>query len=366
MRKGSVRRVCDAWRAARAGMVLAVCAAAAPLALAASPAAAEGPLRIKIAGGLAGLVQFKDFEEPFWTKRIEALSGGRIEASIRPYDKSGLRAQDMLQLVRLGVVPWGTLNVSAAAADEPEINAIDLPMLNPDIGALKKTVSAFRPRLKAILAERHGIELLGVYAYPAQVIYCKNAFTGLSDLAGRRVRTSSVAQSEFVAGLGGVGVITPFAETLSAMQKGVVDCAITGTLSGNEIGLPTVATHIHAMAVSWGVTAFVANAAAWNAVPDDLKAVIRDGVAELEADIWTSAERETVRGLACNTGGPGCDGGRPGAMILVPTTLADEAKRRQLLVATVLPSWVDRCGQACVESWNATLAPVAGAMLATQ
>lgn len=333
--------------------------------LSATGAAAEAT-RLKIVGGLAGIAQYRQYEEPFWTKRIEEISGGRLTASIVPFDRSGLRGQDMLQLMKLGVVPFGTALVAVVATDEPELNAVDLPALNPSMADLRGSVQAFRPHLRRILAERYGIELLGIYAYPAQVVYCAKAFRGLADLAGRRVRTSSVSQSELVAALGGHPVQIPFAEIVNALSHGVVDCAITGTMTGYEIGLSDVTSHIHGMALSWGISFFGANRTAWDALAPELREIVSRGVQELEGEIWSAAERETSRGFACTTGTAECAGGRRGRMALVPVTPEDDARRRKLLVEHVLPRWVDRCGPDCVAVWNEILAPRAGFRLGSE
>lgn len=326
----------------------------------AAGAGAQEPVRLKIVGGLAGINQFTEHEEPFWTREIAEASGGRIAATIHPFDRSGLRGQDMLQLIRLGVVPFGTALLSVVSGDEPELSAMDLPALNPDIATLRRSLSVYRPYLTRILAERYSIELLGVYAYPAQVIYCAKPFAGLSDLRGRRVRTSSVAQSEFVGALGATPVITPFSEIVSAVRNGVVDCAITGTLSGHEIGLSAVTTHVHALSLSWGVSIFGASRGAWESIDPALREVIRSRIGGLEARIWDAAERETARGLACNIGAPTCAAEKPGRMTLVPVSPADESRRRLLLVDTVLPTWIERCGPACAKAWNETLGPAMG------
>jgi TRAP-type C4-dicarboxylate transport system substrate-binding protein len=334
--------------------------AAAGLAALAGPAAADEPLRLRIVGGLAGINQFTQHEEPFWTKRIGELSGGRIAATIHPFDRSGLRGQDMLQLMKLGVVPFGTTLLSIAGGDEPELSGVDLPGLNPDIATLEKSVTAYRPHLREVLQDRYGVELLGIYAYPAQVLFCGRSFKGLKDLAGRKVRTSSVAQSEFVTALGGTPVIIPFAEMVGAVQHGVVDCAITGTLSGFETGLFDVTTHVHTMALSWGLSFFGANRTAWESIAPDLRATIQAGVSDLEQHIWEAAGRETARGLACNAGTMSCSADRFGRMTLVPVSADDDERRRELLVESVLPAWIERCGPSCVQAWNGTLAPVTG------
>jgi TRAP-type C4-dicarboxylate transport system substrate-binding protein len=342
-----------AWLAASFGLVLALGGATAS----AQPAE---PVRLKVVGGLANVSQYIRHEEPFWTRRLAEITGGRAVAEIAPFDRSGIRGSEMLQLMRLGVVPFGTALVAVVSTEEPEFNAIDLPALSPDMSTLRQTVAAFRPHIRQVLADRYGIELLGIYTYPAQVVFCTRPFSGLGDLAGRRIRTSSVGQSEMVQALGGTPVVTSFAETLPAIRNGVVECAITGTLPGNAIGLHEVTSHVHALAVNWGISFFGANAGAWAALPPDIQAAVRRGVAELEGEIWAAAERETGEGLACNAGLPDCAVGRRGHMTVVPVTPADDARRRRLLTDAVLPSWVSRCGPDCVTAWNRHLAPVLG------
>jgi TRAP-type C4-dicarboxylate transport system substrate-binding protein len=345
------------WLACAAAMALALL----PAAIRAQPATpAEAPIRLKVVGGLADVSQFLRYEEPFWRRRLAEASGGRIQAEIAPFDRSGIRAQEMLALMRLGVVPFGTALLAVVSTEEPEFNAVDLPTVNPDMAALRRTVALYRPHLEELLADRYDVELLGVYTYPAQVIFCSSAFTGLSDLAGRRIRTSSVGQSEMFAALGAVPVVIPFGETLAAMRSGVVECAVTGTLSANAIGLHEVSTHMHGMAITWGLSIFGANRAAWNALPDWARTLIRAEVAGLEREIWEAAEVETGEGIACNAGQASCRSGRRGNVTLVPVSAADQARRLRLLTETVLPGWVRRCGEACVSAWNERLAPGLG------
>jgi TRAP-type C4-dicarboxylate transport system substrate-binding protein len=331
------------------------------LAFGSATAQADQPINLKIVGGLASVSQYERLEKPFWEQRIRELSGGRISAEIHPYDRSGLPGPEMLQLMRLGVVPFGTALLAVVAGDEPELNVVDLPGLNPDMPTLRKTVGVYRPRLEELLRTRFSVELLAIYSYPAQAIFCTKPFTGLGDLAGRKVRTSSVGQSEMMTALGAVPVIIPFAEMLRAVRTGVVDCAITGTLSGNEIGLSDITGSVYPMAISWGLSIFGANTAAWEALPRDLQVVLRQQIEGLERDIWTAAEQETSDGLACDTGSPRCpDGHHLSQMQLVRITPEDEARRRRLLVQSVLPGWIQRCGADCVPLWNQNLASTVG------
>jgi TRAP-type C4-dicarboxylate transport system substrate-binding protein len=337
---------------------LALCAAAA-VAAAAAPALAQPAPPLRIVGGLAGLNQFTRHEEPFWAQRLQELSAGRYRAEIVPFDRAGLRGQDLLSLVSAGSVPFGTVLLSLAVA-EAELAAPDLPGLNPDMATLRATVAAFRPTLARLLRERRDVELLAVYTYPAQVLFCNRPLKVLDDLRGRRIRTSSRVQSDWVEALGAQAIVTSFAEIVPTMRAGNLDCAITGTMSGHSVGLDQITTHMHTMALNWGLSVFVAHGAAWRALPPDLRELLLRELPRLEAAVWDEADRETTLGVRCSTGSAACPGGRPGRMVALPPSPADLRRAREILGEAVLPRWVERCGPECAALWQRTLAATTG------
>lgn len=318
--------------------------------------AAEPPqYQFRVVGGLAGVSQYTQWEEPFWSRELPRMSGGRFKADIVPFDRAGVPRDDMLRLLQLGVVPFGTVLMGSMTANYPQYTAPDLAGLNPDSASLKLSVAAFRPFLEKSLREQHGVQLLALYVYPAQVVFCKKPFAALADLSGRRVRVSSAAQADFVGALGATPVHTAFAQIVSSVQAGSIDCAITGTLSGNGLGLQAVTSHMHAMPLNWGVALFAANLSAWEALPADLRTLLRKELPPLEAAIWEESERDTAQGIACNTGQSACTKGVKGNMVLVPMSAQDERKRQDIFVSTVLPRWLQRCGPRCAEIWNQTI-----------
>lgn len=335
-------------------------AAALAAGLYAAPAQAQATAPeylFRVVGGLAGVNQYTQWEEPFWTRELPRMSGGRFKADIVPFDRAGVPAEDMLRLLQLGVVPFGTVLLSSLTAQYPEYTAPDLAGLNPDMASARATVQAFRPFLEKNLRQQHGVQLLALYVYPAQVVFCKKALDSLADLAGRRVRVSSAGQADFVEALGAKAVHTPFAQIVAHVESGSVDCAITGTLSGNGLGLHQVTSHLHGMPLSWGMAMFVANQSAWEALPVDLRTLLGRELPKLEEVIWAQSESDTSRGIACNTGQAACSQGRRGTMVLVPATSRDERQRQDIFATSVLPRWLQRCGQRCAEVWSQTLGP---------
>jgi TRAP-type C4-dicarboxylate transport system substrate-binding protein len=341
-----------------AWMALGVLGACVPAAWAQS--APSAPTHLRIVGGLAGLNQYRRHEEPFWTSELPRLSGGRASAEIVPFDRAGIRGQEVLRLVQLGAVPFGTALLTLSAAQDPELMAPDLAGLNPDMATLRRSVAAFRPYLEATLRERYGAELLALYVYPAQATFCTKPLGSLADLAGRRVRVSSATQGDWAAALGATPVTTSFAEMLAQVRSGNIDCAITGTMSGNTIGLHEATSHLHTMAVNWGLAAFVANGAAWSALPAELQALLKRELPRVERAVWTESADETGEGIACNTGAAGCTNGRKGRMVEVKESADDARRRRDILVGKVLPAWLQRCGPSCRTVWRQTIGPALG------
>ena len=318
---------------------------------------------LRIVGGLTGLHQYNRNEEPFWTKELPRLSGGKYAADIVPFDRAGVPGSEMLRLMQYGVVPFGTALLSNISAQNPEFAAPDLAGLNPDLPTLRRNLAAYRPYMEKRLREAHGVELLAIYTYPAQVVFCKNPMKSLADLAGRTVRVSSATQSDFISGLGGKPVLMGLSQITANMVSGNVECAITGSMSGNTIGLAEQTRFIHTMPITWGLAIFGANLAVWNGLPGDLRALLSREIPKLESAIWSESERETADGFACNRGLASCQSGRKASMTDVPISAQDDARRKELLSSTVLPRWLQRCGAGCNALWNLTLGVSSGILV---
>lgn len=319
-------------------------------------AAQPAPLRLKIVGGLAGVAQYMQHEEPFWLNRVPQLTAGVVQAEIAPFDRSGIRGQELLRLLRLGVVSYANVLLGLAAADDPELDALALPLANRDQAELRRNADLLRPGLAQLLEQRFDAELLGIYIYPAQVMICRGAFTGLADLAGRRVRVSSAAQGDLMSSLGAVPVAIPFAEIAPAMRDGVVHCVVTGAQSAADIGMLSVATHVSTLPINWGVSVFVANRGAWMSLPETIRDRLRAGLAQLEVEIWEAADRANRDGIACAIGASSCPPGQRRRLQLVVEPPMETVQRR-LLTEAVVPAWLRRCGSTCAEIWNGTMGP---------
>jgi TRAP-type transport system periplasmic protein len=202
-----------------------------------------------------------------------------------------------------------------------------------------------------------------IYPFPAQVVYCRAPFTSLADLKGRKIRTFGNSLVDFFTALGAQPVSIGFPEVYSALERGVVDCAITGTGSGVAARWPEVTTHISNLPVSWALAGYMVNVAWWNKLDPAVRAALEATFAEVNDKQWALGDAATRDGLDCATGkAETCKihtlATRP--MTEVPATEADRAALREILDRNVLPGFVKRCGARCGEVFNQVIGPIAG------
>ena len=93
------------------------------------------------------------------------------------------------------------------------------------------------------------------------------------------------SQGDLVEALGGTGVTIPFAEVVPALQRGTVDCGITGTMPAYKAGWHEVTSHVLNLPVGFSVSFTIVSLATWNKLDDKTKAFI-DGAIKGQTDKW--------------------------------------------------------------------------------
>ncbi|EFF75053.1 bacterial extracellular solute-binding protein, family 7 [Achromobacter piechaudii ATCC 43553] len=258
--------------------------------------------QLKVVGGLSNLTAYNDYEKPFWTKTIPELSKGQVTAEIKGFNEMGLKGPELLRLMSQGVIEFGTATLSYFASDNPINEAIDLAGLAPDVKTARAVTDAFEPVYAKLYGEGNNVKLLGISTYPAQVLFCNAEIKSLADIKGKKVRTSSRTTAEFVEALGGSSVTMAFGEVVPALQNKVVDCAITGSLSGYSAKWYEVSTHLVALPINWNQQIHAVNQKAWDKLDPAVRTFLQANVKTLVDNIWEAAARQTQEGYDCNTG----------------------------------------------------------------
>jgi TRAP-type C4-dicarboxylate transport system substrate-binding protein len=307
--------------------------------------------------------QYTLVDIPLMRDALAARSNGRIRVTLSSWPERSLNGPEIIRLVRSGQVEIGAVPLNTAAGDVPMLDMIDLAGLNPTIQQARRIALAMQPEVNRAL-ERFGVRIITMAPYAAQVPFCRERANSLADLRGRRIRTGGGSINDFVAAIGAQAVGIGFPEVYPALERGVVDCAITGTGSGNAARWYEVTTHMYALPVAWSTYGYFVNLGWWNRLDAPARDLITQVMGEVEEAQWKLGDDHTEDGINCNTGQrQGCSIGnlvesRP--MTVARPTPADLVTLRGILTDNVLPAFVRRCGAACGETYNRVVAPISG------
>ncbi len=335
---------------------------AATLAIAAPALADEIDTReFAVVGTWGNLINWKEHESRLWADVLTAASGGKLTANAKPYTELGLSGYEVIKLLKLGTMDAVHALTTYTSQDSPALEGIDLAGVFQDFDTYRAALKAYEPIIRRELKVKYNAELIMLYTFPSQQLWCKleEGEGSLKSLAGKKIRTYSTSLGDFIEGLGAAAVTLAFAEVVPALQKGVADCGITGTGPAYNAKWWQVVTHNVQVRLGYAATFMAFNGDTWASLSDDTKALIKKTAAQVEGEIWDSIVTTDATALACNAAGP-CPWGEPGGMTPVEPSAADQALLKDIVENFVLKRFAERCGRACAEEWNATMGEIAG------
>ncbi len=308
---------------------------------------------INAVGSWSSLPLYKKYEAPFWTETLPAAIPG-LEVQLTTFNQMGIKGGDVFRLLSEGVFDVGMTVADYTVGDAPELEGLDVPLLAGDAATARKMVEAATPMVEDIMAKRFNAKLLAIAPYPPQIVFCKPAITGLADLKGKKVRGSGRMTTKLLEALGAEGVNVAFSEVPGALERGVIDCAVTGSGSGYSAGWWEVSTHLMPLPLGgWDPVVTAMNMDKWNSLPADTQTTMLETLkTNFENPAWDEAASSLANDINCLTGSGECTSGEPAKMTLVPATDADTQTARDALINTVLPDWASRTDAAYVDTWN--------------
>ena len=294
-------------------------------------------------------------EVPFWRKTIPEASKGAITADITPLDQMGIDDKTMLRLLKLGVMDFAGMDISKMAGDDPRFEACDLAGLTLDPDKAFAACDAYRAVIDRQMQKNWNAKLLAFGGNTPQVFWCRQPISGLDDLKGKKIRVFNNTMRDFLSGLGATAVSMAFAEVVPALNNGVVDCGVTGSLSGNTAGWPEVTKSLYSMSVGWSINVLAVNLNTWNRLDPKVQAFMLEQVKAYEKKMWDTLKKATAEADSCNTGKQPCTLGKLANIQIVSVKPAEAEAHKKLVEGAVLAGWAKRCGAECAKEWNETV-----------
>ena len=301
--------------------------------------------KVRVLGIWSNTPAWSLLQKPFWAQQVPELSGGKIEVELVSMTDLNMQGPEAFRHLKAGLVDVVDMIANYAAGDAPELDGLDLAGVAPDVDAEIKAINAYAPTVRAKLETAVGVLPLAMGPSLAQVVWCKGPVKTLADLKGKKIRGSSATVADLVSGLGATPVTMSFGEVPSALQRGVIDCVITGTLSGNTGKLFEVADHIYPLIVGWAPWIRAANKKSWDGFDPKVRAWLQQATDKFFVPAANKLARDaTDQGIWCSGGDSRCEWeGKQGItkakMTIVPVADADKKVLAGIVEKNVLPSF---------------------------
>jgi len=316
------------------------------------------PTHLRVVGSWGSLSMYQEFEKPFWKKEfVKEFPNTKVRLSSLGQVK--LKGPAVYRELAKGVFDVVSTVGDYVVSDSQAIAGLDLPMLTSNIETARKIADSYHDTLDEALKKDFNAKLLGVAPYPAQVLFCKDKMTSLQDLKGRKIRASGASVAVFLESIGATGVTMSYSEVPQALQRGVIDCAVTGGLSGYQSGWGEVSKYLYPLAIGgWDYVITAMNLDTWNKFTiEEQKKLLISIKTNLTDPSWTKTAYETSEGEKCLTGQE-CSYGKAASMILVKVKDTDKAFGKETLIKKVIPEWVKKVSPAVVKEWNDSIGKI--------
>jgi len=311
------------------------------------------------------LPQYTKVDQPLLRDGMASATGGRVEVTLASWPERNVSGPEVLRLVRSGQVDIAAGPLTTVSGDVPILDGVDLAGMNTDIRQARKVADAMVPVANKEL-ERLGIKLVATYPFSGQMLFCRKPISSLADIKGLKVRTNGPSAADLVKALGGQPVSLAFGEVYTALERGTVDCGITGAGSGNGVKWPEVTTHLYTLSLSWSTSGYFVNLAWWNKLDPTIRAQFEKTFAAIQEAQWKLGVEATEDGIACNVGrAADC---KLHTLVKRPMTEVKPqgnmvAVLQQELSEDVLPGWIKRCGDRCAAVYKEVIEPISGIKL---
>ncbi|MDP6954255.1 MAG: TRAP transporter substrate-binding protein [Alphaproteobacteria bacterium] len=238
-----------------------------------------------------------------FTDSIETLTGGRLAVRLVPVG-SVVQYNETLDAIGSGLLDGHITATVYFSGKDPAF-----ALLGDLIAAYDHPEQMFMflrhgggdALLRELMAP-YGVHYIGGSAVGKEAFISKIPIRGVDDFAGVKLRAPEGMAQDIFERVGAAPVNLPAAEVFTAVERGVVDAADWATYSMNhQLGFHAIARYpIYPGIHSLPVIDISVNAEKWNALPDDLKAILEMAVRDFSGDITRRLEMQDLADVAAD------------------------------------------------------------------
>jgi len=224
---------------------------------------------------------------------VKEATGGRVNITMFSGGELPYKGVDVYRALSRRQIEIGHSPTGFIAPDLPLLDAMSMPFVCMDMqkffnGALPK----IRPTFDQAMSEQFGVTPLMHWAMPGQEVWSTRPVKTIADFEGMKIRTWNQGQVATLDKLGASSVSITTAEVTPALQRGVIDGAITATVNADAWKWSEVLKNGYIFNITLSHEVISINSEALNELPEDL----RKTVVEV-ATRWEGKLRDEVQTL---------------------------------------------------------------------
>ena len=301
--------------------------------------------------GLA-IGNYAETEDIGFVERVKRRTNGQVLFEVSSFPELGIAGPDSLRLIEDGTLDSAQIYSGYVGGDFPIMDMSNLWGLYPTQAAQLAVIDAIQPKMAEVTAENGGVQI--AYMMTAHnYIFAKPQVDSLDDLQGLKVRSHSTVLSDLLSGMGSDPQFIAFADVYTALERGVIDGAISCGSCGHGLRWYEVADYLVGPIVSVGHSWFSISEHRWNEMPQDLQnIVLEEGARHAYLNRQLLFEHFAPNAISENV---------KEGMQLVEFTDEMKTAQRQSAIQNVVPGWVDRVGGPTSEGaviFNDLVAPI--------
>ena len=301
--------------------------------------------------GLA-IGNYAETEDIGFVERVKRRTNGQVIFEVSSFPELGIAGPDSLRLIEDGTLDSAQIYSGYVGGDFPIMDMSNLWGLYPTQAAQLAVIDAIQPKMAEVTAQNGGIQV--AYMMTAHnYIFAKPNVDSLEDLQGLKVRSHSTVLSDLLSGMGAEPQFIAFADVYTALERGVIDGAISCGSCGHGLRWYEVADYLVGPIVSVGHSWFSISENRWNQMPQDLQNIIlEEGARHAYLNRQLLFEHFAPNAINSNI---------EQGMKLVEFTDDMKVAQRQSAIENVVPGWVARVGGPTSEAavlFNELVAPI--------
>ncbi len=213
-------------------------------------------------------------------KWIEAESGGKVQVEIYPNGSFSASDADIIQATALGQIEVGLAATSAFTEYDPVWGILDMPFLFDSAEAYFTAVDGELGDALDATLDGTGLKVLGhAYMGAKQMTNSVHPIRTVADMKGLKMRTMQsdvhIEQYEY---LGANPTPMSYGEVFTGLQQGTVDGQDQSATIIWAQKWYEAQDYMTIMNINYGTMAFTANQTWYDSLPDDIKAMIEEGI----------------------------------------------------------------------------------------